>query len=385
MEQQVIREKAVQGEQKPNLTGIPTQMKLDFESRSGLSFDDVRVHYNSGEPAKIGALAYTQGTQVHIGPGQERHLRHELGHVVQQKSFPIPPTKYIRGSAINDDTAFEADAEKSSLTFRNSGANLAAGNSGPSADQVIQRYVMPKEAAAVLQELAKQKPAKADVQELNKLILDYGIIDAAITHDPAFTVFTVANRDGSSVPNLSWRKLLKYIVDKGREANKPEADQVMQVKFGFELTFRNEKDFNYGYSELSMPSPKTKRAREILRDFANKICWNISKIRIIPPFQIIRVEIVDSSKTKWADADFKPQTVRIIYLDMTLPDGQNTVTLDFCTVDLDPSCIEVQTNFRTSGWRRQGFSTGRNETLRCPARFRNSPQSNSSTGFFNSL
>ena len=68
-----------QRRQQPNLTGIPTQMKMDFEQRSGLSFDDVRVHYNSDKPRKIGALAYTQGTQVHIGPGQERHLRHELG------------------------------------------------------------------------------------------------------------------------------------------------------------------------------------------------------------------------------------------------------------------------------------------------------------------
>lgn len=70
---------------RPNLTGIPTQMKLDFERRSGLSFDDVRVHYNSGKPARLRALAYTRGTQVYMGPGQERHLRHELGHVIQQK------------------------------------------------------------------------------------------------------------------------------------------------------------------------------------------------------------------------------------------------------------------------------------------------------------
>lgn len=68
-----------------NLTGIPTQIKRNLESRSGLSFDDVRVHYHSAEPAKIGALAYTRGSQVYIGPGQERHLQHELGHVIQQK------------------------------------------------------------------------------------------------------------------------------------------------------------------------------------------------------------------------------------------------------------------------------------------------------------
>ena len=29
-----------QRRQQPNLTGIPTQMKMDFEQRSGLSFDD---------------------------------------------------------------------------------------------------------------------------------------------------------------------------------------------------------------------------------------------------------------------------------------------------------------------------------------------------------
>ena len=86
-----------QRRQQPNLTGIPTQMKLDFEQRSGLSFDDVRVHYNSDKPRRIGALAYTQIPQVHIGPGQERHLRHELGHVVQQKRGIVGPNYRLGG------------------------------------------------------------------------------------------------------------------------------------------------------------------------------------------------------------------------------------------------------------------------------------------------
>ena len=77
---------------KTNLTGIPTQMKLDFEQRSGLSFDDVQVHYNSDKPAQLQALAYTQGTQIYVGPGQEQHLPHELGHVIQQKSRKMHPT-----------------------------------------------------------------------------------------------------------------------------------------------------------------------------------------------------------------------------------------------------------------------------------------------------
>lgn len=94
-----------------NLTGIPTQMKLDFEQRSGLSFDDVRVHYNSDKPAQLQALAYTQGTQVYVGPRQERHLKHELGHVVQQKTSSITATKKINGIYVNDNATLEDQAD----------------------------------------------------------------------------------------------------------------------------------------------------------------------------------------------------------------------------------------------------------------------------------
>ena len=97
--------------QQPNLTGIPTQMKMDFEQRSGLSFDDVRVHYNSDKPARIGALAYTQIPEVHMGPGQERHLRHELGHVVQQKQGIVRPTTWINGLPVNNSPHLERLAD----------------------------------------------------------------------------------------------------------------------------------------------------------------------------------------------------------------------------------------------------------------------------------
>lgn len=113
MKQEVIQKAPEQVKKPtPNMTGIPTQMKLDFERRSGLSFDDVRVHYNSDKPAKIGALAYTQGTQVHVGPGQEKHLRHELGHVVQQKQGIVRPTIYFHGHAVNLEKHLETQANQ---------------------------------------------------------------------------------------------------------------------------------------------------------------------------------------------------------------------------------------------------------------------------------
>lgn len=111
-------------QQELNLTGIPIQMKWELEAQSGLSLDDVRVHYHSDKPARLGALAYTQGTQIHIGPGQEGHLRHELGHVVQQKLGLVRPNARIPGGpALNTEEALErqADAIGAGQTVLNAG------------------------------------------------------------------------------------------------------------------------------------------------------------------------------------------------------------------------------------------------------------------------
>jgi hypothetical protein len=72
-------------QRKANTTGLSDTLKTGIENLSGLSMDDVQVHYNSLKPAQVQALAYTQGTGIHVGPGQERHLAREAWHVVQQK------------------------------------------------------------------------------------------------------------------------------------------------------------------------------------------------------------------------------------------------------------------------------------------------------------
>lgn len=95
----------------PNATGIPDTMKTRFENLSGFSFDDVRIHYNSDKPAQLQALAYTRGNQVYVGPGQEMHLGHELGHVVQQKTGTVRKTLTIGGLPVNDDKHLEHQAE----------------------------------------------------------------------------------------------------------------------------------------------------------------------------------------------------------------------------------------------------------------------------------
>jgi Domain of unknown function (DUF4157) len=98
--------------QKENRTGLPDTLKADIESLSGMSLDDVKVHYRSPKPAQIQALAYTQGTEIHVGPGQEEHLPHEAWHVVQQKQGRVRPTFQAKGMAINDDQELEREASE---------------------------------------------------------------------------------------------------------------------------------------------------------------------------------------------------------------------------------------------------------------------------------
>ncbi len=96
----------------PNRTGLPDQLKSGIENLSGYSMDDVRVHYNSSKPAALNALAYAQGTEIHLGAGQERHLPHEAWHVVQQKQGRVRPTLQMKGGVgVNDDVGLEREAD----------------------------------------------------------------------------------------------------------------------------------------------------------------------------------------------------------------------------------------------------------------------------------
>lgn len=95
----------------PASTGIPAAMKTQFEHMSGLSLNDVRIHYHSGKPAQLQALAYTQGSDVYVAPGQERHLGHELGHIIQQRLSRVPATARLGSVPLNDDPALEAQAD----------------------------------------------------------------------------------------------------------------------------------------------------------------------------------------------------------------------------------------------------------------------------------
>lgn len=101
-----------EAEARQNNTGLPDNLKSGIESLSGMALDHVKVHYNSPRPAQLKALAYAQGSEIHIGPGQERHLPHEAWHVVQQQQGRVQPTtQLMAGVPINDDRGLEAEAD----------------------------------------------------------------------------------------------------------------------------------------------------------------------------------------------------------------------------------------------------------------------------------
>jgi len=110
---QAMKDRAVQLNARPaNRTGLPDRLKTGMEALSGIALDDVTVHRNSPRPAQLQAHAFAQGTDIHLAPGQERHLPHEAWHVVQQKQGRVQATAQLKGrTAINDDPELEHEAD----------------------------------------------------------------------------------------------------------------------------------------------------------------------------------------------------------------------------------------------------------------------------------
>ena len=90
-----------------NNTGLPDTLKSGIATLSGYDLSDVRVHYNSTKPAAIQTHTYSQGSDIHIAPGQEKHLAHEAWHVVQQRQGRVSS----KGIGNMNDSTLEKEAD----------------------------------------------------------------------------------------------------------------------------------------------------------------------------------------------------------------------------------------------------------------------------------
>ena len=97
---------------------LPGDVKDKMEGAFGADFSAVRVH-EGAQAGAMGALAYTQGTDIHFQPGQydpqsqrgQELLGHELTHVVQQSQGRVPVPTQAKGAPINDDPSLEREAD----------------------------------------------------------------------------------------------------------------------------------------------------------------------------------------------------------------------------------------------------------------------------------
>jgi hypothetical protein len=138
--------------------GLPDDLRAGIEQLSGLAMDDVQVHYNSARPAEAQALAYAQGAEIHLGPGQERHLPHEAWHVAQQRQGRVAPTRQMQDGPVNDSPELEREADAM-------GARALGTPPGPPA----QRRAAPPAGGAVVQRVVN--PAYAQGLELAQRVI----------------------------------------------------------------------------------------------------------------------------------------------------------------------------------------------------------------------
>jgi len=118
-EEELLQGKFETAQRAENNTGMPDGVKAQMEDSFGTDFSGVRIHPDSSSAPEVGALAYTQGTDIHFAPGQfkpdtsagQQLLAHELTHVIQQAEGRVSPTTEVAGMPVNDDISLETEAD----------------------------------------------------------------------------------------------------------------------------------------------------------------------------------------------------------------------------------------------------------------------------------
>ncbi|MBN1944413.1 MAG: DUF4157 domain-containing protein, partial [Bradymonadales bacterium] len=98
---------------------LPASLKTTMEKAFRTDFSTVKV-YEGDQASQMGALAYTQGEEIHFGPGQyepdsqsgRELLGHELAHVVQQREGRVASQSSRGDYAVNQDSHLEAEADQ---------------------------------------------------------------------------------------------------------------------------------------------------------------------------------------------------------------------------------------------------------------------------------
>ena len=265
---------------RPNNTGMPDNLKSGIESLSGFSMDDVRVHYNSSKPATVQALAYTQGTDIHVAPGQEKHLPHEAWHVAQQMAGRVSPTTNINGMPVNDNAALEHEADvmgEKAVQRWSESSNVSKGCVEKVKSGIIQKF-----SYDTYNEAGDVVPVHVDsFGDLRRAVKD------SICYDPkaSFWVYEilggkiedekydVVNIRGCNTIGDVISQLKRFDADRNARENPVENDPAQSENTTAEVTDANRKEFDYSiyFDDVSANWLKSSTKNHILVGQINSI------------------------------------------------------------------------------------------------------------------
>lgn len=200
--------------------GLPHQLKTGIENLSGYSMSDVKVHYNSTQPAQMQAHAFAQGRDIHLAPGQEQHLPHEAWHVVQQKQGRVRPTLQLHsGTQVNDDAALEQEADVMGSKAQSEGvaglgSQLTLQQKALVSPGPVQRRIVTN--ASAITDFVIMASVGAYMHKTSENKVDtIGNSDYSSIGAPGEPLYIVAHGNTSEVANLSPTKMRNELVNNG--------------------------------------------------------------------------------------------------------------------------------------------------------------------------
>jgi len=211
---------------------LPDEVRCKMQGAFGADLSAVRVH-EGAHVAALGALAYTQGTDVHFAPGRYRPespagqelLGHELTHVVQQSQGRVAATRQAKGVGINDDASLEREADElGARAARGETVTTGATGQRPASTRLVQCFGLatgielrgPIEASARTAELLGQLSAWLEpmltAAELRQARVDVAAApDASEFHVGACTI-TMAEPQRAVLRDAVRRQVMARVV-----------------------------------------------------------------------------------------------------------------------------------------------------------------------------
>lgn len=154
-------------------SNMPEEVQSKMEGAFGQDFSDVKIHANSSASKEAGALAHTQGNEVHFAPGQynpssqsgQELLGHELTHVVQQREGRVQATgTTANGMPLNDNKGLEAEADQMGKVAASGSMQMKSASSGAGSG---------KKGTSQLKKGPVQRKVFANDQEKEQFFKDY--------------------------------------------------------------------------------------------------------------------------------------------------------------------------------------------------------------------